>query len=74
MAFIIFALFILSSKHFIFSDGGLHAWSPIGAVSLNVPLTDADDKVEQVHWNPRGKALVLQTREKVVCCRVGISA
>ncbi len=70
-------LFLYFISHFngknIFLDGGLHVWSPNGALCLNLPDYDFDSAVEQVHWNPMGKALALCTKDKVLCCKVGLS-
>jgi len=55
------------------SDGGIHAWTPNGSVCLSLPMTDdSDGKIDQLLWNPKGKAMALLTKEKVICCRVGI--
>lgn len=55
------------------TDGSIHAWSSNGAVCLTLPVQDSDLVVDQIQWNPRGKALALATKEKIICCRVGMN-
>ena len=49
----------------------LHCWTPKGVACMGLPAMDKDYQVNEIQWNPQGKAIALIGKSSIVCCQVG---
>jgi WD40 repeat protein len=47
----------------------LFAWTPFGAMVIQIPKTNCDFIPSRLSWNPRGKVAILAGRESFICCK-----